>query len=110
MARCFDYMNYSMMFSFAAKNLIGHSLKLYKSSFSTNLGKYTFSNRVVDEWNILPVDVISSRHNTVLSFKIKLDRYIPRTVGGWYTSRLSFHCGHFVFKLCTQMTYHVKSS
>ena len=44
------------------------------------------SNRVVDEWNMLHVDVISS--NLVSSFKLKLSRYIKnflailRTVGG----------------------------
>ena len=75
----FDRVNYSRMFSFAANNLRGHSLKLYKSRFNTNVGKFTFSNRVVDEWNMLPVDVISS--NTVLSFKIKLDRYIKNGRG-----------------------------
>lgn len=41
------------------------------------LGKFTFSNRFVDEWNMLPVNVISS--NTVLSFKIKLDRYVKNS-------------------------------
>ena len=75
----FDTVDYSMMFSFAANNLRGHNLKLYKSRFSTNVGKFMFSNRVVDEWNMLPVDVISSI--TVLSFKIKLDRYIKNGRG-----------------------------
>ena len=75
----FDKVNYSSMFSLAANNLRGHGLKLYKSRFNINLGKFMFSNRVVDEWNMLPVDVISSI--TVLSFKIKLDRYIKNGRG-----------------------------
>ena len=75
----FDKVNYSSMFSLAANNLRGHDLKLYKSRFNTNLGKFTFSNRVVDEWNMLLEDVISS--NTVLSFKIKLDLYIKNGRG-----------------------------
>ena len=75
----FHKVNCSWMFSLAANNLRGHGLKLYKSRFNTNLGKFTFSNLVVDEWNMLPDDVILS--NTVLSFKIKLDRYIKNGRG-----------------------------
>ena len=49
----------------------GHSLKLYKNRFSTNIGKFSFENRVVDEWNDLTEEIISS--STVNSFKNKLD-------------------------------------
>ena len=70
----FDDVNVSDFFSFAHTDLRGHSFKLFKPRFNTNIGKFAFTNRVVDEWNMLPVDVVSS--NTVLNFKVKLDEYL----------------------------------
>lgn len=74
----FEDLDVSNYFSFAHSNLRGHSYKLFKSRFSTNIGKFAFVNRVVDEWNKLPIDVVSS--NTVLNFKINLDVYLRN---GW---------------------------
>ena len=54
--------------------LRGHSLKLFKSRFNTNVGKFVFVNRIIDEWNKLSDDIISC--NTVNSFKNKLDHYL----------------------------------
>jgi len=31
--------------------LRGHEFKLYKIRFCTNLGKFSFSNRIVQDWN-----------------------------------------------------------
>jgi hypothetical protein len=69
----------SQFFNFAESSLRGHSLKLFKTRFNTNIGKFTFCNRVVDEWNMLPEDVVSS--NTVLNFKIKLDHFLKNGRG-----------------------------
>jgi ribonuclease P/MRP protein subunit RPP40 len=55
-------------------NLRGHSLKLFKQRFNTNIGKFKFVNRTVDEWNRLSEDTVSC--NTVNSFKNKIDRYL----------------------------------
>lgn len=60
-------------------SLRGHSLKLFKTRFNTNTGKYVFVNRTVDEWNKLSEDIISC--NTVNSFKNKLDRYLRNCRG-----------------------------
>jgi ribonuclease P/MRP protein subunit RPP40 len=54
--------------------LRGHTLKLFKNRFNTNIGKFNFVNRSVDEWNKLSEDIVSC--NSVDSFKNKLDRYI----------------------------------
>ena len=59
--------------------LRGHCLKLFKSRFNTNTGKYAFQNRVVDEWNNLPEYVVSC--NSVNSFKNKLDHYFRNRRG-----------------------------
>ena len=61
-------------FEFSNSGLRGHSLKLFKPRFSTNIGKFCFSNRVVHEWNMLTEDIISS--STIACFKGKLDRYL----------------------------------
>ena len=55
-------------------NLRGHSLKLFKQRFNTNIGKFTFVNRTIDEWNNLSDDIVSC--NSVNSFKNKLDHYL----------------------------------
>ena len=75
----FDDINSSKFFKFSETNLRGHDLKLYKSRFNTNIGKFAFSNRIVDEWNLLSLGIISS--NTVLNFKIKLDQYFKNRLG-----------------------------
>jgi len=36
----------------------GHEFKLYKSSFCTNLGKFSFSNRIVQDCNSLPQHMV----------------------------------------------------
>ena len=60
-------------------SLRGHSLKLFKSRFNTNIGKFVFGNRTVDEWNKLSEDIISC--DTVNSFKNKIDRYLRNCRG-----------------------------
>ena len=68
----FENVDSSKFFTFSETELRGHSLKLYKTRFNANLGKFSFSNRIVCEWNMLPtVDVVSCK--IVLNFKIKLE-------------------------------------
>ena len=75
----FEKIDSSRLFSFAESNLRGHSLMLFKNRFNTSVGKFSFGNRIVDEWNMLPEDVVSS--NSVLNFKIKLDEYLKNGRG-----------------------------
>ena len=51
----------------------GHNLKLKKQYANTNIRKNFFSIRVVDLWNSLPQDIVSS--NSVNMFKNRLDRH-----------------------------------
>ena len=53
------------------ENLRGHSLKLAKPRARTRLRAQNFSHRVINSWNELPEEVVSS--NTVGEFKRKLD-------------------------------------
>ena len=57
----------------------GHDLKLIKNRFDTSIGKYVFSNRVIDVWNDLPQDAVSC--NTLNLFKPKLDHYLRNCRG-----------------------------
>jgi len=43
----------------------GHDQKLFKKRFRLNVRKYAFSNRVIDNWNLLPAScIICSTINT----------------------------------------------
>ena len=50
----------------------GNSKKLYKSGTRLNTRKYTFSNRVVNNWNNLPEWVISAE--STVKFESNLDK------------------------------------
>ena len=60
-----------MFFQLSTSSLTVHEYKLYKRKFNTDIGKFSFSNRVVDAWNKLPSDIMSC--DTVACFKIQLD-------------------------------------
>ena len=50
----------------------GYDLKIYKPRCNKYIRQHSFSLRVIEEWNSLPEDVVSS--NTVFQFKSKLDK------------------------------------
>ena len=70
----FDNLNVHDYFTVALGTVRGHNLKVFKSSFRTDIGKYTFANRVVNEWNLLTQDVVAC--NTLEQFKVKLDLHL----------------------------------
>jgi hypothetical protein len=70
----FDVVNVHDLFTLSSGTLRGHNCKLFKSRFNTDIGKFSFANRVVNEWNLLTQDIIDCK--TVDQFKIKLDRYL----------------------------------
>jgi len=43
----------STFFTLSSSGLRGHSLKLFKNQYSSNIGKFSFYNRVVKHWNKL---------------------------------------------------------
>ena len=71
----FEEVDSNIFFNIASFiNLRGHSLKLYKHNLRLDTRKYFFSQRVIDIWNKLDIDVIACR--TVSTFKKYLDNYI----------------------------------
>ena len=71
-----DYLKFFHLFTTGLKR---HNLKLFKPSFIRNVGKYTFSNRVIDSWNRLLEDIIACE--SLDNFKKKLYRLLS-SVGG----------------------------
>ena len=55
----FDNVEYKDLFQLSTTNLRGHGYKLFKARVNTNIGKYSFCNRVVDVWNSLNDEVVS---------------------------------------------------
>ena len=55
----FDKVEYLKFFLLSTTALRGHNLKLFKPYFKPNVGKYTFSNRVIDCWHRLPEEIIA---------------------------------------------------
>ena len=72
--KSFDNVDYRDFFTLSTNRSRGHSMKLFKIRFNTNCGKFIFSNRIIEEWNMLSEDVISSK--SVEVFKAKLDQYL----------------------------------
>ena len=51
----------------------GHSFKLFKKRVSLDVGRYTFGNRVCNEWNLLTEEVVSA--GSLNTFKARLDHH-----------------------------------
>ena len=49
-------------------------MKLYKDRVNRDVLKYSFANRIFEQWNRLPEEVISA--NSINSFKNKVDKYL----------------------------------
>jgi len=58
----------------------GHTHKLFKTRVRLDVAKFSFGNRICEQWNHLPGDVVSS--SSVNIFKGRLDNYL-RTIGGF---------------------------
>jgi len=63
-----------VFFDMSQSNLRGHSLKLNKKRVRLDVAKCSFSNRAVNEWNILDEEIISGC--SLAGFKRKLDRHL----------------------------------
>ena len=57
----------------------GHSKKLYKPKCKKEVRKNVFSNRIIDNWNTLTEDIVSSK--TLKTFKERLDKHWEKF---WY--------------------------
>ena len=60
-------------------NTKGHQHKFYKNRFNTDLAKFSFKNRVINEWNLLPTEVVAA--SSINSFKKQLDHHLGTTRG-----------------------------
>ena len=49
----YENINKDLFFQHSQSNLRGHSLKLSKKRVRLDNSKYSFSNRVINEWNML---------------------------------------------------------
>ena len=68
-----DDLDPDLLFNMAEGSITrGHPLKLFKPRARLDIRKFSFSNRVIDEWNSLPEDVVLAE--SLNSFKIKLDK------------------------------------
>ena len=65
---------------FSSQNITrSNGFKLDKFRFQKEIGRHWFGNRVVNEWNKLPREIVSAE--TVVSFKNRLDKYMDGK--GW---------------------------
>ena len=61
----------SAFFTINTRETRGHEMKIIKQTSGLNLRKFSFSQRVVDDWNSLPNKVVEARD--VEQFKAELD-------------------------------------
>ena len=61
---------------FKLKKAVGHKAALVKEQCRLDMRKYSFSQRVINEWNKLPNDCINA--SSVNMFKHRIDRYLIR--------------------------------
>ena len=61
-------------FTRCTTGLRGHDGKVYKIRFNTNIGKFMFTNRVIDIWNELNLHVLES--GTLNCFKNRIDKVL----------------------------------
>ncbi|CAG2205822.1 unnamed protein product [Mytilus edulis] len=69
----FEDISYERFFTVISTNTRGHNWKLAKPRCNTSFRLRHFSQRIINDWNNLPVEVISSK--TVEAFKISIDRH-----------------------------------
>ena len=76
-----DKVDKDKLFTMISGKTRGNSLKMFKRRFRLDIGKFSFGNRVCDEWNGLPEEVVTAE--TLLGFKKGLDKHL-RTYRGYF--------------------------
>jgi len=61
------YINPELFFQLDEGDRRGHDQKLFKKRFRLNVRKYAFSNRVIDNWHLLPASCMNC--STINTFK-----------------------------------------
>ena len=73
--------NIDQVLEFSSQDMTrGNGYKLEKLRFRTDIVRYWFTNRVVNDWNRLGRHVISAE--SIGSFKRRLDQSMDRMTGG----------------------------
>ena len=54
----------------------GHSKKLYMKSFEKDVRKFSFSDKTIDQWNILPEEIMCVK--IIHSFKEKYGKLVSK--------------------------------
>lgn len=65
----------------------GHSKTIFKNQVRLNLRKFSFSQRIINEWNSLPERAIQS--NTINQFKSHIDPIMRKSGGQYISPRLT---------------------
>ena len=52
----------------------GHDFKLYKENCKSDKRKFTFSQRVINQWNVLPSKIVNA--SNINTFKMLLDSHL----------------------------------
>ena len=65
-----------MFFKLQSSRTRGHKAALVKEQCRLDLRKYSFSQRVINEWNKLPNDCVNA--SSVNMLKNRIDRYMIR--------------------------------
>ena len=80
MIKCSSKIDYTQFFTLVQNSRTrGHEFKLVKSRSRTEIRKNFFSQRVINEWNALPAEVLEAE--SVNSFKNRYDKYLAKRNG-----------------------------
>ena len=74
-----DRLEAGEFFKLSGLSTRGHSYKLFKERSFLDVGKFKFSNRIRDEWNLLKEETVSATN--LNTFKAKLDNHLRNTWG-----------------------------
>jgi hypothetical protein len=72
-----DKLDYHKYISISNNITRGNGIKLRKKTVNSDISKYWYFNRIVNTWNALPEDVVSSPSISI--FKCKLDKHMQVT-------------------------------
>ena len=76
----FSKIDAAKLFKMRKSNTRGHNMKIFKEHSRLNIRKYFFSQRVANNWNLLPAETVNSKSLGI--FKTKLHKeFLP---GGLY--------------------------
>ena len=71
----YEGLNRELFFDLKGEGITrGHDFNLIKKRFNTDKGKYSFGNRVINDWNRLPASVVQASNTD--AFKRRLDCYL----------------------------------